>query len=145
MTPSKGYNSSQQRIIQESVGYKRKGTEMADFGVFVGFGFPARGREEGAVKVFQEFMQFLVGQMQQGNIESFEPVLLQPHGGDLGGCVLVRGDKNNLGIMVASQEFQRLMTRGQAIVEHFGVVNCILGQELDRQMGAFLQETSNLR
>jgi hypothetical protein len=118
---------------------------MADFGVFMGFGFPARGREEGAVKVFQELMQFLGGQVQQGNIESFEPVLLQPHGGDLGGYVLARGDRSKLGTMVASPEFQRLVTRGQAIVERFGVVNCIMGQELERQMGSFLQDTSDLR
>ncbi len=58
---------------------------MADFGVFIGFGFPARGREQGAVKVFQELLQFLGGQAQQGNIEGFEPVFLWPHGGELGG------------------------------------------------------------
>lgn len=118
---------------------------MADFGVFIGFGFPARGREEGAVKVFQELMQFLAGQAQQGNIEGFEPVFLQPHGGDLGGCVLVRGERSKLDAMVASQEFQRLSVRGESIVEHFGVVNCVMGQELQRQVATFLQDTADLR
>ncbi len=118
---------------------------MADSGVFIGFGFPARGREEGAVKVFQELIQFLGGQVQEGNIESFEPVLLQPHGGELGGFVLARGDMPKLGAMVGSPDFQRLMTRAQAIVEHFGVVTCLLDQELQRQMGTFLQDTSDLR
>ncbi len=118
---------------------------MADSGVFIGFGFPARGREEGAVKVFQELIQFLGGQVRQGNVESLEPVLLQPHGGDLGGFVLARGDVAKLAAMVGSPDFQRLMTRAQTIVEHLGVVNCILGQELERQMGSFLQDTSDLR
>jgi hypothetical protein len=53
---------------------------MADFGLFIGFGFAVRGREEGALKVFQELPGLLAGQMQQGNVESFEPAFLQPHG-----------------------------------------------------------------
>ena len=118
---------------------------MADFGVFIGFGFPVRGREEGATKVFQELMNFLGGQMQQGNIESFEPAFLQPHGGDLGGFVLARGERTKLDAVVASQEFQRLATRAQSIVEHFGVVNCFVGHEVERQVGTFLQDTADLR
>ncbi len=49
---------------------------MADSGVFIGFGFPARGREQGAAAVFQELLEFLGGQAQQGNLESFEPCLM---------------------------------------------------------------------
>ena len=51
---------------------------MADQGLFIGFGFPVRGREEAATKVFGELLGMLGGQMQQGNVESFEPVFLQP-------------------------------------------------------------------
>src|SRR5207253_5011092 len=32
---------------------------MADDGIFVGFGTPTRGREDGATKVFMEFAQYL--------------------------------------------------------------------------------------
>jgi hypothetical protein len=118
---------------------------MADFGVFIGFGFPARGREEGAVKSFQELLQLLGAQASQGIIESFEPVLLQAHGGDLGGFVLVRGERGKLDGMVASPEFQRLVLRAQTVVDHIGVVNCLLGGELQRQMGTFLPDTRDLR
>ena len=118
---------------------------MADFGVFIGFGFPARGREEGATKVFQELMGLLGAQMQQGGVESFEPFFLQPHGGELGGGVLVKGERVKLDAMVASDQFVRLTTRAQAIVENFGVVNCFLGQELQRQLSTFLPDTADLR
>jgi hypothetical protein len=118
---------------------------MANFGVFIGFGFPARGREEAAVTVFQEMMQFLGSQSQGGNIESFEPVFLQPHGGDLGGFVLIKGERTNLDAMVASVEFQRITTRAQVSVENVGVVNCLLGQELERQMATFLPDTAGVR
>ena len=62
---------------------------MADFGVFIGFGFPVLGREQGAITVFQELLGFLGKNAGEGNLESFEPTFLQPHGGDLGGFVLV--------------------------------------------------------
>ncbi|HEY7269926.1 MAG TPA: hypothetical protein VH951_08870 [Dehalococcoidia bacterium] len=118
---------------------------MADFGLFVGFGFPTRGREEAAVKVFQELLGTLGAQQQQGNVESFEPAFLQPHGGDLSGFVFVRGDQAKLSAMVASPEFQKLMVRGQTIVENFGVVNLLLGGEIMRQMSTFLPDTADLR
>ena len=118
---------------------------MADYGLFIGFGFPVRGREEGALKVFGELLGMLGAQQQQGNLESFEPVFLQPHGGDLGGFVLVRGDQQKLSAFVASQEFQRNMNRAQMIVEHVGVVNAIMGGELQRQMTTFLPDTADLR
>lgn len=118
---------------------------MADFGLFIGFSFPVRGREEGATKVFGEFVQYFTAQAHQGNIESFEPVFVQPHGGDLGGFFLVRGDRAKLDQMVASEEFGRLTIRAQTAVDGFGVVNCTMGQELQRQIGSFLGYTSDLR
>ncbi len=118
---------------------------MADFGLFIGYGFPARGREEGAVKVFQEMIGFLAGQQQQGTVASFEPVFVQPHGGDLGGFVLVRGERALLDALVASDEFQRLMNRAQLIVDNFGVVNCVFGQESQRLIETFLSDTADLR
>jgi hypothetical protein len=117
---------------------------MSDHGVFIGFGFPARGRERGALTVFQELMEFLGAQAQAGNPESFEPVFLQPHGGDLGGFVLIRGDRGKLDAMVASQEFVRIVTRAQVITDNMGVVNCFLGDELQRQMGSFLEDIAGL-
>ena len=118
---------------------------MPDFGLFIGFGFPARGREEGAVKVFGELLELLGGQQQRGNVESFEPVFLQPHGGDLGGFVIVRGDRAKLDAFVASDEFQRVANRAQVIVDNFGVVNLQLGGELQRQVNKLLPDTADLR
>lgn len=117
---------------------------MADFGVFIGFGFPARGREHEAAAVFQELLQFLDSQAPAGNLESFEPAFMQPHGGDLGGFVLVRGDRTKLDAMVASDEFIRITTRAQLVVERLGVVNVSFGGEIEKQMGVFLQSATDL-
>jgi hypothetical protein len=117
---------------------------MANFGLFIGFGLPARGREKSATQVFGELLQLLGQQAQQGNIESFEQCLMQPHGGDLGGFVLIRGDRGKLDQLAASKEFQRAITRGQLIVENLGVVSCILGDEVQTQMGVFMEAVGDL-
>jgi hypothetical protein len=58
---------------------------MADSGLFVGFGLPVRGRERQAIKVFGEAFEYYSRLQQDGEIESFEPVLLEPHGGNSAG------------------------------------------------------------
>lgn len=90
-------------------------------------------------------MQYLAAQIQQANIEAFEPVFLQAHGGDLGGFVLVRGERAKLDNMVASEDFQRLAIRAETAVDHFGVVNCFTGQEVQRAVGTFMQDIADLR
>ena len=56
---------------------------MADFGLFIGFGAPVRGRERQAIQGFSEVFEYNSRLQQEGEIESFETVLLEPHGGNL--------------------------------------------------------------
>ena len=44
----------------------------------------------------------------------------------------------------ASDEFLRVTTRAQLIVENFGVVSAATGGEIDRQMGLFLEASGEL-
>ncbi len=50
---------------------------MADSGLFIGFGAPVRGREQQAIKVFNETFEYYSRLQQEGGIESFDPVLLE--------------------------------------------------------------------
>src|SRR5262245_42985643 len=117
---------------------------MADSGLFIGFGLPVRGRERQAIKVFNEVVEYYSRLQQQGEIESFEPVLLEPHGGDLGGFFLLRGDQDQLARIRGSQEFERQIARGQLIVENIGVVSAALGERLTGQMAAFTEQLEEL-
>lgn len=58
----------------------------------------------------------------EGEITSFEAFALEPHGGDLGGFALIRGDAGKLAQLRYSREFQRLNNRSATVVENFGVV-----------------------
>lgn len=117
---------------------------MADSALFVGFGFPVRGRERQATKVFTETVEYYTRLQQQGDIESFEPVLLEPHGGELGGFFLVRGDHDKLARVRGTAEFERHTQRAELIVDHLGIVGGALGDRLASQLSIFGQQVEDL-
>jgi hypothetical protein len=117
---------------------------MADSGLFIGFGLPVRGRERQAIQVFNEVFEYLSRLQQEGQIESFEPALLEPHGGELGGFFLLRGDQDKLARIRASEEFERLLARSQLLAENLGVVGAALGERLTGQMSVFAQQVEEL-
>jgi hypothetical protein len=117
---------------------------MADHALFVGWGEIIPGREQQAAQVFNELLQHYGQLQQQGEIEGFEPFFLEPHGGDLGGFLLLRGDRDKLARVRASDEFVRLNQRAQLVVQRFGVVGAVAGQELQRQVGLYQQQAGEL-
>jgi hypothetical protein len=110
---------------------------MADAAVFVGWGTPVRGREAKALAVFNEAMAYYARLQQEGKIESFEPVILQPHGGDLNGFVLLRGERSTLSAVVASDEFATITMKAGMIAENVGVVDAAIGTSLAEGMGRY--------
>jgi hypothetical protein len=75
--------------------------------------------------VFGEVLEFYVGLPQRGEIESFEPVALDPSSGDLSGFLLIRGELDKLRSLRASDEFVRLNDYGQLVVQNFGSQRCV--------------------
>ena len=112
--------------------------------LFIGWGPAVRGREQQALQVFNEALQYFGGLQQQGEIEAFEPVALEPHGGDLYGFLLLRGDPDKLNRVRASEEFLRLNQRAQLVVEGLGVVTAFVGDDLNRLFGILQQQASEL-
>jgi hypothetical protein len=112
--------------------------------LFIGWGRTARGREKVALEVFNEALAFFGERQQQGVIEAFEPVVLEPHGGDLYGFFLMRGDPESLARMRNSEEFLRIVQRGDLVVENLGVVTASVGDEITRQFASFQQQASEL-
>lgn len=110
---------------------------MAGEALFLGWGPVVRGRERLALQVFQETLDYYGRLQQEGRIESFEPVLVAPHGGDLGGFILLRGERGRLDEIRSSDEFERLVVRAATVVDDVGVINAFTGEALGQQMGRF--------
>lgn len=113
---------------------------MADAGLFIGWGQVVRGREDRALDVFNETVE-LYGRFQSdGRIESFEPSLLQPHGGDLAGFVLLRGSEEQIDAIQRDEEFNRVMQRADLIVDNLGVIPAEIGEGLARGIARYQEE-----
>ena len=113
---------------------------MADPGLFIGFGDPVRGRESQAVEIFNETIGYYAGLQEEGAIESFEPVFLEPHGGDLNGFILIRGDAEKLASLRVNEEFTQFSIRAGLVVDGFGVVAADLAERLQRQMEFYTEQ-----
>ena len=105
--------------------------------LFIGWGAVVRGREKQALQVFQESMEYYGRLQQEGRIEGFDVVLLAPHGGDMNGFVVLRGDRQALEDVRFSDEFERLLVRAASIIDAPGVVPAYTGEALGPQLGLF--------
>ena len=110
---------------------------MSESALFVGWGQPVRGREKRSLDVFNDAATYYGERLADGSIDSFEPVLLNPHGGDLQGFFLVKGSAQGLATMKDSEEFQRLHLRAGMIVENLGVIDAWVDDGVLNQLGYF--------
>ncbi len=117
---------------------------MADAVLFIGWGQVVPGREQKSFQVFSEGVAYWQGLQQQGEIESFEAVQLEPHGGDLAGFVLLRGEREKLDRVRYSDEFQRLNARAAIVIQNLGVVAGFSGEALTKQFATYQEQTADL-
>jgi hypothetical protein len=117
---------------------------VADFGLFVGWGAPVRGREQNAAKVFNEAVELWTRLQNEGRIAGWQPVFLEPHGGDLGGFFLIWGERDAIAEIRASDDLMRLASRAQQIIESFGIVGAETGGRIQMQMQLFMEDAAEL-
>ncbi len=112
--------------------------------LFIGWGEVIPGREQKALQVFTETLEYYGRLQTQGMIDGFESALVEPHGGDLGGFILLRGQRETLNQLRTDAEFLRMITRAQLVVQKVGVVAAYSGEELQSQLSDYQQQLSEL-
>ena len=116
---------------------------MADRIMFIGWGNPVRGREERGLEVFNEALG-LYGRMQQdGRIESFDVVLLDPNAG-LEGYIQVRGSRAQLDALREDREFQTNMVDASLIVEDLRLVDGYTNEGIAEQMAIYQEAVAKV-
>ncbi|MGD0084257.1 MAG: hypothetical protein ABSD78_13810 [Acidimicrobiales bacterium] len=111
---------------------------MSDYALFLGWNRPARGREAGALAVLGESVQFFGELQEAGGIESFEVFLLEPHGGDLNGFILIRGELADLNrLRHENERFATMLVKNQLYVDGLGVLGATTGAAISQTMGIF--------
>jgi hypothetical protein len=117
---------------------------MAGDELFIGWGPVVRGREQTAIKVFQETLEFHGKLQQDGKIDGFDAHLIAPHGGDLAGFIMLHGERSKLDDVRNSEDFERLIARAGSVVNQVGVLNAYSGEALGRTMGRFQAASDEL-
>ena len=103
---------------------------MADRVLFLGWNRSVAGREQQAMQLFQKTMEFYGGLQAGGRIESFEPVILSAHGGDLNGFILIKGDADKLEEVRKDDTFINFTIEANYCLDGFGVVPGYIGEGL---------------
>jgi hypothetical protein len=118
--------------IMKLIGCTGKGAIMAEYALFIGWNRSVAGREPQAMDLFMRVMEYY-GQLQNdGKIESFEPVVLSNHGGDLNGFVLLRGDATKLDEVRREETFTNFSIEANFCLENFGVIDGYIGDGITR-------------
>ena len=110
---------------------------MADRILFIGWGATVRGREERGLDVFNAAVGFYGRCQQEGRIESFDVILLTPHGGGLAGYMELHGSADQLGALREDEEFRRILIDASLIVDELGVVDGFANEGVARQLALF--------
>ncbi len=117
---------------------------MANAALFIGYGAVLPGRARQALQVFNEALEYYGSLQKQGQIENFEPVFLEPHGGDLAGFFLLHGERDKLNSVRFTEEFKRLTNRATLVCQNVGIVSGFIGEEQSRLFQDFLTQAGSL-
>ncbi len=82
--------------------------------------------EQQALELFHTTIQYFAAMQKEGRIESFEPVFLAAHGGDLNGLILVRGKEDMLAGIRRDSMFRKILTEGPLCLSRFGVLDGLI-------------------
>jgi hypothetical protein len=112
---------------------------MADAALFIGWNRPVVGRETQAGAFFKESLALYASWQKEGKIESFEPVLLASHGGDLNGFVILRGDSKKLDDLRHDERYIDTVLKGTMLATGWGVIPAYINQGLEKMMTRWQQ------
>ena len=91
---------------------------------------------------FGEFVGYVTKLQAEKHIDSFEPVLMRPHGGDLNGFFLIRGDAGKLATLRQSDHWKDWEAWGGYHMQGFGVIECALADGVGDFMARFAKQIS---
>jgi hypothetical protein len=109
---------------------------MADRVLFIAWGTTVRGSEERALEVWNQALGMYGRMQQEGRIEAFDVVLLNPNS-DLDGYIAVRGSAEQITGVRESEEFQRSMVDASLIVDGLRIVDGYTNEGVAQQIAIY--------
>jgi hypothetical protein len=116
---------------------------MADRVLFTSWGTVVRGREERALEVFNDILGLYGRLQQEGRIDGFDVVLLEPALG-VRGYVTVRGSAQQLAALREDETYQRLMVDSDLVVDGFSIVEGYANEGVARQIAIYQDQIAKV-
>ena len=111
---------------------------MAEAGVWVAWGIPARGRETQALDLLKESTTgYLERLAQEGQIERFDMAILKPQTTELGGFVLIQGTRDQIDSLRRDADFQAWVNQVQLVADRVGIVDAWVNDGLAEAIGLY--------
>lgn len=110
---------------------------MQDNALFIGWNRAISGKEKASIEHFNEFLGYLGKQQQAGTLTSLMPVVLNPHGGDLNGFVLVTAENSGFHKLMGEDAWQDHITRATVTMHGFGVITGTTGKQVEDRLRRF--------
>ncbi len=92
------------------------------------------GREKRALELFTKSMHYMRRLQDEGRIDRFDVAVLPQNDRDLRGFILVRGTVGQINLLGDDEEFQRLLSDVQVVVDRVGVIDAFVDEALKRTM-----------
>jgi len=112
---------------------------MSDTAILVRWNRSLPGREQQGLSLFGNVLEYYGTLQSEGRIDSFEPVLLNPVGTDLGGFILLRGSAEKLDALKRDDRFVELIIQAEHLIDGFGVIDAYLEGNLQTRMAKYAQ------
>jgi hypothetical protein len=106
---------------------------MADRVLFISWGENVAGREQRGLALFNEVIGMYGTMQQEGRIESFDVVLLNPNAG-IDGYIEIRGSAEQLNALRDSDDYLRSITAAGLVVHDLRVVEGFTGAGIARMV-----------
>ena len=92
------------------------------------------GREKRALELFNKSMHYWRRLQDEGRIDRFDVAVLPQNDRDLRGFILLRGTVEQINLLGDDEEFQRLLSDVQVVVDRVGVIDALVDEELAQAM-----------
>jgi hypothetical protein len=93
------------------------------------------GREQMSATHFEDFVSYLMGLQNDGKIDSFEPVLLEPNSSGIIGFVLIRADNGRLNELLNSDAWDAHLVRAMFHLDQPALLRGVTGAAAQELMG----------
>lgn len=111
---------------------------MAQAGLWLAWGIPARGRETQALELLKETTTgYLERLADEGQIERFDAAILKPQSTELGGFILIQGTQEQIDSLRRDADFLTWVTQVQLVADRVGIVDAWVDDGLTEAIGLY--------